>query len=132
MWRVIGYYLGVEDQFNAVRPTLSETLKLLLEIGDELILPSVIQMNTTSIHMAKYVTKAYGIDYHLLVQQHSFELHQLWHKFSVKQKFLYYWRQFFIEWFHCFPPFRYIINATILNRFEKMHSKRSNSASQPQ
>ena len=91
MWRVIGYYLGVEDRFNAVRSTLSETRKLLLEIGDELILPSVIKMNTTSIHMAKCVTKAYGIDYHLLVYQHCFshgiELHQLWHEFSVKQKF---------------------------------------------
>ena len=41
MWRVIGYYLGVEDRFNAVRSTLSETRKLLLEIGDELILNTV-------------------------------------------------------------------------------------------
>lgn len=134
MWKVIGYYLGVEDRFNVVRSNLSETRKLLLEIGDELVLPSVIHMNTTSIHMAKCVTKAYGIDYHLLVYQHCFshgiELHQLWHKFSVKQKFLYYWRQFFIEWLYCFPPFRYIINASMLKIFEKMHSKRRNSPSQ--
>ena len=129
MWRVIGYYLGVEDRFNPVRTTLSETRKLLLEIGDELILPSVINMNSTSIHMAKCVTKAYNIDYHLLVYTHCYshgiELHQLWNKFSVKQKFLYYWRQFFIEWLYCCPPFRYFMNATILKVFEKMHAKRS-------
>ena len=132
LWRVIGYYLGVEDQFNAVRSTLSETRKLLLEIGDEVILPSVIHMNATSIHMAKCVTSAYGIDYHLLVYQHCYshgiELKPLWNKFSVRQKMLYYWRQFFLEWLYCFPPFRYILNMSIMKVFEKMHSKRRSSS----
>ena len=50
MWRVIGYYLGVEDRFNAVRSTLSETRKLhccLKSAMSLFYIPSVIQMNTT-------------------------------------------------------------------------------------
>ena len=128
MWRVFGYYLGVQDQFNPVKSTLSETRKLLLEIGEELILPSVINMNATSIHMAKCVTNSYKIDYHLLVYTHCFshgiDLKSLWDKFSFKQKFVYYWNRFFIEWIYCFPPFRYLINTSILKVFEKMHAKR--------
>ena len=45
MWRVIGYYLGVEDQFNPVRSSLNETKALLWEIGNEMIIPAVLGNN---------------------------------------------------------------------------------------
>ena len=48
MWRVFGYYLGVEDPYNPVRPNVHETRKLLLDIGDELIIPSVLNLNYES------------------------------------------------------------------------------------
>ena len=45
MWRVIGYYLGVEDRFNPVRSSLNETKALLWEIGNEMIIPAVLGNN---------------------------------------------------------------------------------------
>ena len=33
MWRVFGYYLGVEDKYNPVRESMSDTISLLLDIG---------------------------------------------------------------------------------------------------
>ena len=72
MWKVFGYYLGVEDKYNLVRENVHQTRKLLLAIGNEIIIPCVINLNLTSLHMAKCVSKAYNIDYHLLVYSHCF------------------------------------------------------------
>ena len=67
MWRVIGYYLGVEDKYNPVRETIAETMSLLWDIGNEIIIPSLLNLNETSIHMGKCVTKAFNADYHLSI-----------------------------------------------------------------
>ena len=94
VWRVIGYYLGVEDKFNPVKATYHETkgcvfflflekkksnfyvyfyfAELLWEIGNQIVIPSMLHLDTTAIHMAKCVTRAYNIDYHLSVYTHCY------------------------------------------------------------
>ena len=71
MWRVFGYYLGVEDKYNPVRETVEETISLLLDIGHQLLIPSILNLDRTGIHMGKVATKGFGADYHLLIYMAS-------------------------------------------------------------
>ena len=72
MWRVFGYYLGVEDKYNTVRETVEETISLLLDIGHQLLIPSILNLDRTGIHnMGKVATKGFGADYHLLIYMAS-------------------------------------------------------------
>jgi hypothetical protein len=87
MWRVIGYYLGVQDKYNIVRPTLSETRSLLMEIGHLVIIPSMINLNKTSLHMAKCICRAYNIDYHLSIYIHCYGCALIINIFSSKTIF---------------------------------------------
>ena len=72
MWKVIGYYLGVKDDFNPVLNNISETKALLWEIGNQIVVPSMLGLDTISIHMAKCITQAYRIDYHLAVYSNCY------------------------------------------------------------
>ena len=71
MWRVFGYYLGVEDKYNPVRETVEETISLLWDIGHQLLIPSILNLDRTGIHMGKVATKGFGADYHLLIYMAS-------------------------------------------------------------
>ena len=79
MWRVFGYYLGVEDKFNPVRETVEETISLLWDIGHELLIPSILNLDRTAIHMGKVVTKGFNTDYHLLI--YTTALSKFWCKY---------------------------------------------------
>ena len=46
--------------------------ELLWEIGNQIVIPSMLHLDTTAIHMAKCVTRAYNIDYHLSVYTHCY------------------------------------------------------------
>ncbi len=72
-WRVIGYYLGLDDRFNlASRSSLSETRALLLEVGLQIVAPCMFNLSPVSIHMSKVVCKGYGIDYHQVIYSHCY------------------------------------------------------------
>lgn len=78
--------------------------------------------------MSKCVTQAYNADYHLLMYSHcyghGFELQRLWENFSFKQKCVYYWRLFLVEWIYVIPLLRLLINKIIFMLIDRMHSKR--------
>ena len=59
--------IGVEDKYNPVRETVEETISLLRDIGHQLLIPSILNLDRTGIHMGKVVTKGFGADYHLLI-----------------------------------------------------------------
>ena len=77
MWKVIGYYLGVKDNFNPVLDNISETKALLWEIGHQIIIPAMLDLDTISIHMAKCITQAYRLDYHLAVYSNCYSKYYL-------------------------------------------------------
>ena len=77
MWKVIGYYLGVKDNFNPVLKNISETKALLWEIGHQIIIPAMLDLDTISIHMAKCITQAYRLDYHLAVYSNCYSKYYL-------------------------------------------------------
>ena len=62
--------IELRPRFNPVRPSYSETRALLEEVLEEIVKPSLLNLNETSLHMAKCVTRAYNTDYHLLVYNH--------------------------------------------------------------
>ena len=126
LWRVIGYYLSVEDRFNPVRPRYEDTRALLEEIVEEILKPSLLNLNETSLHMAKCVTQCNNSDYHLLMYNyflchHGVNLEYLWNKFSWSQKFQYYWRKFFMEWIYCLPLVRQFMSRSCIKVLESMH-----------
>ena len=138
----------------------------------------MLHLDTTAIHMAKCVTRAYNIDYHLSVYTHCYskfkdtfekitdkfkkkkkkgqrnrhntnkgndffsslllviksvfeyffsdhgvELKNLWSKFTLKQKCIYYWRKIFIEWIYGVPLMRRLMNTLIFRMIDKMQSR---------
>jgi len=128
MWKVIGYYLGVKDNFNPVLNNISETKALLWEIGHQIIIPAMLDLDTISIHMAKCITQAYRLDYHLAVYSncynHGIELKKLWLNFSISQKCQYYWKKIIFEWIYALPLLRQFINRSIFKMSERIHAKR--------
>ena len=95
VWRVIGYYLGLKDEYNLARlKNIEDTRDLLIDLGNEFVIPSFLNLDSISLHMLKSISEAFGIDYHLAMYRHAyahgFELKLLWHNFSFKQKYLYY------------------------------------------
>ena len=62
--------IDLRPRFNPVRPSYSETRALMEEVLEEIVKPSLLNLNETSLHMAKCVTRAYNTDYHLLVYNH--------------------------------------------------------------
>ena len=72
LWRVVGYYLGVKDSCNLAKlPCLEESRKLFLEVGEELIVPSMLNYSPESLHMAK-VTCGKFFDFHLSLYCHCY------------------------------------------------------------
>jgi len=128
MWRVFGYYLGVEDKYNPVKESVSDTISLLWDIGHEVLIPSILHLDETSIHMGKCVTKAFNADYHLLIYitalSYGYEIKHLWDNFGLKQKCIYYWTTFWIEWIYPVSIFRKWINKLMLRAINKIHASR--------
>ena len=77
LWRVVGYYLGVKDCCNLAKlSSLEESRKLFLEVGEELIVPSMLNYSPESLHMAK-VTCGKFFDFHLSLYCHCYGKHYL-------------------------------------------------------
>lgn len=130
-WRVMGYYLGVEDRFNVAKGRLEETRNLLRQIGEQLVIPSMLHLNEISVHMAKCVCQGYGVDYPLIVYSHCYahglELKQLWAHFTWWQKMTYWWRRFFVEWLYSIPIVRKLLNVIILKGLDKIFTRRKSN-----
>merc|ERR1719300_481590 len=114
LWRVVGYYLGVKDSCNLAKmETLEESRKLFLEVGEELIVPSMLNYSPESLHMAK-VTCGKFFDFHLSLYchcyVHGYELKMLWQNFTLKQKLNYYLRNFIYEFLLQIPPIKRYVN----------------------
>ena len=123
-WRVAGFYLGLEDRFNPCDVNSPEEARsLLMEFANHVVLPASLNMNKTSIHMGKSVAKGFGGDFHILwynlLLAHGIELKNLWHSFSLRQKFIYYARRVFLELVYPKWPVKYLFNYMI-HKFYKL------------
>merc|ERR1711994_914253 len=73
VWRVIGYYLGLEDQYNLARlETIEETRSLLIALGNEYVIPVFLHLDTISLHMLKTFSEGFNIDYHIAMYRHAY------------------------------------------------------------
>jgi len=134
----MGYYLGIPDSSNICRESLDKTKSILKAIIDEIVLPSVLNTNGTSVLMAKNITDAIGMDYPMLVYKvlqrkfifkmevncteklincqklgHGIILEELWIKFSLKQKFITYTVQV-IFWLYSFQIMKTLLNKVFM------------------
>ena len=145
-WRVLGYYLGLEDKFNPCAvDSPDEARSLLKEFANHIMIPASLNMNKTAIHMGKSVTRAFGEDFHVLCYgflygnvlctayfrylkafkkfkyfpAHGIELKSLWNSLSFGQKIFYYFRCYFLEVIYPYWFVRTMFNKileTVLSR----------------
>jgi hypothetical protein len=129
VWRVIGYYLGVEDQYNLARlETIGETRALLIELGNEIVIPSFLHLNSISLRMLRSFSEAFNIDYHLAMYRHAYahgyEMKLLWSHFSIRQKSFYYVAKL-VEFVYCnIPMIKRYINNIYKKYSNKMYEQR--------
>lgn len=114
VWRVIAYYMGVDDDSNLVKKNLQQTKELLLDVGYRIVMPALLQMDSASIIMAKNVTNAFHFDFHVCIyatcEGYGFELQDLWQEFSWLQRLKYYWSKLLLEHLYYIPWFRRLWN----------------------
>ncbi|TRY78502.1 hypothetical protein TCAL_11063 [Tigriopus californicus] len=114
-WRVIGYYLGVKDDLNlAGGGSQSELCAVWRALSKQLLYPYLQILDGVSLKMVKALTTANDLNLGLIMfssmEVNGNELSELWNKFPVHTKFLYYWRRFFMECLYRTRYFRITIN----------------------
>ena len=52
VWRVIGYYLGLKDEYNLARlDNIEKTRELLVDVGNQIIIPAFLHLDSVGLHM---------------------------------------------------------------------------------
>ena len=140
-WRTNGYYLGIEDKYNAVLDDFEET-KIVAELVMERILkPCMLHLNPESMHMAKVSIKALvneiyvtnptfqaacfpHMDYHVTVyiayELVGFNLPNLWNSFSISQKMTYYARVIYFPHIYPLPVIKTLNNKLGISILENI------------
>ena len=124
LWRVIGYYLGIKDEYNLLRlDTLEATRSLLTDVNNQILIPALLDLDEMSLHMIKMFSRAFYRDYHVIIYEYSLglglELKLLWCNFTVQQKIRHYCHKLLDYSYSKFPLFRKYFNK-ILNHFYKI------------
>ena len=130
-WRTNGYYLGIDDKFNAVLDDFDETKIFAELVMSKILKPCMLHLNPESMHMAKvsihlkdcqiYVTNPTlqaacfpHMDYHVTVyiayELVGFNLTNLWNSFSILQKMKYYLRIIYFPHIYPLPVIKTINN----------------------
>jgi len=122
-WRTNGYYLGIDDKFNAVLDDLDET-KIFAELVMEKILkPCMLHLNPESMHMAKAALFPF-MDYHVTVyvayELVGYNLVNLWKSFSITQKMKYYLRQIYVPHIYPIPFIKTVVNKFAVRTLENI------------
>ena len=129
VWRVIGYYLGLEDQYNLARlDEIDRTRSLLIDLGNEFVIPAFLNLDSISLHMLRIFSLGFNIDYHLAMYRHAYahgyELKLLWSHFSIKQKLLYYFSKSFDYMYNNVSLVKNYINNVYKKFSDKFHEQR--------
>jgi len=131
LWRTFGYYLGMDDSYNAVQETLHETKIMGHLIMEKILKPCMLHLSAESIHMAKVALPSRG-DFHTMIYSKyelvGYKLPKLWQSFTLAQKGRYYWRQIFIP--HILPIsfIKKLINKLVIAAFDfilKKHQEKT-------
>jgi len=137
-WRTNGYFLGIEDSYNAVLDNFEETKIMGQLVMDKLLKPCMLHLHPQAIHMAKAALFPF-MDYHVVVyskyQLVGYDLPQLWASFSLLQKARYYVRQLYIPYIYPLPGVKNVINffshkalSTILHDYRNKGTKKMNTS----
>ena len=114
LWRVFGFYLGIDEMYNAVPSNFDfDDMALYCDFLMEKILkPCMLHLDARAIYMAK--TAVMITDYNVVAYAKyrlvGYDLPNLWMSFSLKQKLLYYFRQIYLPYFYPLPGVKQVIN----------------------
>lgn len=124
LWRAFGYYLGIDDAFNAVLPDLEDSRLYCQFVMDKLLKPCMLHLNKEAIYMAK--TAVFLSDYHVVVYSKyrlvGFDLPRLWASFSLVQRAKYYLRQLYLPYIYPLPGVKQTLNYLTNTVFQRIQA----------
>eukprot|EP00088_Acartia_fossae_P027484 TRINITY_DN2823_c0_g1_i1.p1 TRINITY_DN2823_c0_g1~~TRINITY_DN2823_c0_g1_i1.p1 ORF type:complete len:369 (-),score=34.71 TRINITY_DN2823_c0_g1_i1:122-1228(-) len=114
VWRVFGYYLGIEDRFNLAQFDVATTRALGFEYLDRVVKPCCLHVNKQSVFLGQkiffepsnYFVWIYR-NYHMM----GLELGNLWRSFSWQQTYWFYARYLFSYYFYPLLGVKQILNS---------------------
>ena len=120
-WRTNGYYLGIDDKYNAVLDDMNET-RLMAEMGmEKIIKPSLLTLAPESIQMAKAALLPF-MDYHVtmynIFELLGLNLPNLWKSFNMFQRLKYYLRHIYVYYVYPLPFIKKIVNKFFVKLME--------------
>lgn len=90
----------------------------MIDIGYLIVMPALLHLDSTSIIMAKNVTNAFQMDFHVCLyitcEGYGFAPQGLWQEFSWAQKLKYYWSKLVLDHFYYISWFRRFLNKLSL------------------
>ena len=67
-WRVIGYFMGIDDRFNLAKDwPIAKLREFFIEIGMHIVFPALIFIDNTSVAMSKAVCQAANVPFVMAV-----------------------------------------------------------------
>merc|ERR1711874_172370 len=133
LWRTFGYYLGINDAFNAVLDNFEDSKLYCFFVMEKILKPCMLHLDIYGVHMAK--TAVFFSDYHVVAYTNyhlvGYDLPNLWASFSLVQRTKYYTKQIYSFFFNL-PGVRQALNyftdrfmKKILSRFNKRNKKQA-------
>ena len=111
--------MGVNDSANLVKDNDEKTRRLLLDIGNFIIIPAFLNIDRMSIIMGKNVAKGLGLDYHVMIylatEGYGIPLDDLWGHFNWIQMLRYFWAKVLFGFLYTFVLFRRLWNFIFIS-----------------
>jgi len=114
VWRVFGYYLGIDDKYNAAQFDVATTRSLGFECLERVVKPCCLHIHSQSIFLGEKIFKdprGYFVfvyrNYHMM----GLQLKQLWTSFNWQQTFGFYVRYLFSRYFYPMFGVKQLMNS---------------------
>ena len=122
VWRVFGYYLGIEDTFNGAQYDVTATRQLCAKIMERILKPCLLFVDHRTIQMGQQIFRDPSNYYVWLYRNYAmlgFELRGLWASFTWRQKYWYYLRTTIVSYIYPLPGVKWALNKFLKRLIEK-------------
>jgi len=126
VWRVMGYYLGIQDSHNGAQFDVATTRQLGYEVLHRIIKPCCLHIDEQTIHLGQKIF-ADPSNYYVWIYRNYYmiglELQNLWKSFTWRQVSWYYWRFIFTYYIYPLPGIKQLINKTASSFLGKISAR---------
>lgn len=126
VWRVMGYYLGIQDKHNGAQFDVATTRRLGYEVLERIIKPCCLHIDQQTIHLGQQIFSEPS-NYYVWIYRNYYmiglELRELWSSFSWRQVYWYYARFMFTYYLYPLPGLKQLINMTASRFLDKINQR---------